>query len=259
MKQVVGLCALDRVNYGDLARKVETGVVRYGSMGTAVETSVCSDCQNFAKTASEYCNHVKSRTAWGEVNVGLKPIEYSLVVQPAEPGAVLLRCIASLQDYKKEFSNYGVQNFDEMLGKLSLDQAQHLNTIVKTACGEDGCSPSERRKIITSFLKNNSLIATATPVNEEQRMTSWTDALRNPGEFVSQNLDGTPDYTGTDGSKGVVAAGVENSADRGNPFLGDSILDKDTPDTQAIYASQNNLGHKKAKSARTTSFTFQYK
>ena len=252
MKQVVGLCALDRVNYGDLARKVETGVVRYGSMGTAVETSVCSDCQNFAKTASEYCNHVKSRTAWGEVNVGLKPIEYSLVVQPAEPGAVLLRCIASLQDYKKEFSNYGVQNFDEMLGKLSLDQAQHLNTIVKTACGEDGCSPSERRKIITSFLKNNSLIATATPVNEEQRMTSWTDALRNPGEFVSQNLDGTPDYTGTDGSKGVVAAGVENSADRGNPFLGDSILDKDTPDTQAIYASQNNLGHKKAKSLIST-------
>jgi len=52
LRQVVGLCALDRVNYADLARKVETGIVRYGSMGTAVETSVCSDCQNFAKTAS---------------------------------------------------------------------------------------------------------------------------------------------------------------------------------------------------------------
>ena len=247
MKQVVGLCALDRVNYADLARKVETGVVRYGSMGTAVETSVCSDCQNFAKTANEYCSHVKGRTAWGEVNVGLKPIEYSLVVQPAEPGAILLRCIASLQDYKKEFSNYGVQNFDEMLGKLSLDQAQHLNTIVKTACGEDGCSPSERRKIITSFLKNNSLIVTATPVNENQSMTSsWSDALHNPGGFVSENLDGVPDYTGTDGSKGVVATGVENSADRGNPFLGDSILDKDTPDINETvkHASQSNESSK---------------
>jgi hypothetical protein len=252
LKQVVGLCALDRVNYGDLARKVETGVVRYGSMGTAVETSVCSDCQNFAKTANEYCNHVKGRTAWGEINVGLKPIEYSLVVQPAEPGAVLLRCIASLQDYKKEFSNYGVQNFDEMLGKLSLDQAQHLNTIVKTACGEDGCSPSERKKIITSFLKNNSLLAA--PVNEEQNMTSsWSDVLRNPGEFVSQNLDGVKDYTVTDGSKGVVAAGVENSADRGNPFLGDSVLDKDTPDINETvkYASQSNEG-KKSKSLIST-------
>ena len=252
MKQVVGLCALDRVNYGDLARKVETGVVRYGSMGTAVETSVCSDCQNFAKTASEYCNHVKSRTAWGEVNVGLKPIEYSLVVQPAEPGAVLLRCIASLQDYKKEFSNYGVQNFDEMLGKLSLDQAQHLNTIVKTACGEDGCSPSERRKIITSFLKNNSLLAA--PVSEEQNMTSsWSDALRNPGEFVSQNLDGVPDYTGTDGSKGIIAAGVENSADRGNPFLGDSILDKDTPDiNETVKNASHSYESKKSKSLIST-------
>jgi len=250
MKQVVGLCALDKINYADLARKVETGVVRYGSMGTAVETSVCSDCQNFAKTANEYCAHVKGRTAWGEVNVGLKPIEYSLVVQPAEPGAILLRCIASLQDYKKEFSNYGIQNFDEILGKLSLDQAQHLNTIVKTACGEDGCSPSERKKIITSFLKNNNFFSS--PVNENQTMTSsWSDNLRNIGEFVRTNLDDVKDYS-FGGSNGVVATGVENSADRGNPFLGDSILDNATPDTQAIYASQNNLGHKKAKSLIST-------
>ena len=238
LKQVVGLCALDKVNYADLARKVETGIVRYGSMGTAVETSVCSECQNFAKTANEYCNHVKSRTAWGEVNVGLKPIEYSLVVQPAEPGAILLRCFASLNNYKKEFMNYGVDNFDEMIGKLSLDQAQHLNTIVKTACGEDGCSPVERKRIITSFLKNNSLIPApvgSQSVSEEQNMTSsWSDSLHSPGEFVSTNVDGVKDYTGTDGSKGVVAAGVEDSADRGNPQLGDSVLDKNIPDVSII-------------------------
>jgi hypothetical protein len=53
LKQVVGLCALDRVNYADLARKVETGIVRYGSMGTAVEVSVCSECGNRAKTANQ--------------------------------------------------------------------------------------------------------------------------------------------------------------------------------------------------------------
>ena len=94
LKQVVGLCALDRVNYADLAKKVETGIIRYGSMGTAVETSVCSECQNKAKTADQYCEHVKKRAAWGEINVGLKPIEYSLVVTPAEPGAILLKCIA---------------------------------------------------------------------------------------------------------------------------------------------------------------------
>jgi hypothetical protein len=256
LKQVVGLCALDRVNYADLARKVETGIVRYGSMGTAVETSVCSECQNFAKTANEYCNHVKGRTAWGEVNVGLKPIEYSLVVQPAEPGAVLLRCFASLQTYKKEFMNYGVDNFDEMLGKLSLDQAQHLNTIVKTACGEDGCSPSERKRIITSFLKNNSLIPApvgSQSVSEEQNMTSsWSDSLHSPGEFMPTNADGVKGYTGTDGSKGVVAAGVENSADRGNPQLGDSVLDKNIPDVSIINQASLKKEAKQNKSLIST-------
>ena len=254
MKQVVGLCALDRINYADLARKVETGVVRYGSMGTAVETSVCSDCQNFAKTANEYCSHVKGRTAWGEVNVGLKPIEYSLVVQPAEPGAILLRCIASLQDYKKEFSNYGVQNFDEMLGKLSLDQAQHLNTIVKTACGEDGCSPSERKKIITSFLKNNSLGDSA--VSSNQNMTSVdATAVRSTGEGIGYNTDGVSDYTGTSGDKGTgiaASVGPEDSSEGKDLMIGGGPVGSATPDIQAIYASQNNLGHKKAKSLIST-------
>ncbi len=253
MKQVIGLCALDRVNYGDLARKVETGIVRYGSMGTAVETSVCTECQNFAKVASEYCPDVKNRTGWGEINVGLKPLEYSLVVQPAEPGAILLRCIASLNDYKKEFVNYGVDDFEEMLGKLSLDQAQHLNTIVKTACGDDdSCSPSQRRKIVTSFLKTNNLIPSVTvqsqPVENNQRLTSWTDALHNPEELVSKNTDGTSDYTGTSGANGTVATGNEISSDRDNPFLGDSPVDKATPDVATInQASVKDMNIKSAK------------
>lgn len=267
MKQVIGLCALDRVNYADLARKVETGIVRYGSMGTAVETSVCSDCQNFAKTANEYCAHVKGRTAWGEINVGLKPIEYSLVVQPAEPGAILLRCIASLQDYKKEFINYGVDNFDEMIGKLSLDQAQHLNTIVKTACGEDGCSPSERRKIITSFIKNNSLgdfAASSNSISDNQHGTS-ADAtvVRSTGEGIGYNTDGVKDFTGTPGDKGTgiaASVGLKNSSEGGSPMISGGPVGNATPDIADIqsssdpqkFASQNNVGHKKAKSLIST-------
>ena len=115
LKQVVGLCALDKVNYPDLARKVQTGLVRYGSMGTAVETSVCTTCGNKAQTQDQYCEHINNKNAWGEINVGLKPIEYSLVVQPAEPGAVLLRCIASLKEYKREFVQHGVKDLDAML------------------------------------------------------------------------------------------------------------------------------------------------
>ena len=251
MKQVIGLCALDRVNYADLARKVETGIVRYGSMGTAVETSVCSDCQNFAKTANEYCAHVKGRTAWGEINVGLKPIEYSLVVQPAEPGAILLRCIASLQDYKKEFINYGVDNFDEMIGKLSLDQAQHLNTIVKTACGEDGCSPSERRKIITSFIKNNSLGDFAASSSDNQNITSNTTVISDPSGYTVTDTDDVkrPGLATAVGLAGPVDSGVIAGLNADIPPISSGIQNAEQ---STKFASQNNLGHKKAKSLIST-------
>ena len=188
-KQVVGLCALDRINYPDLARKVETGMVRYGSMGTAVEISVCSDCGNRAKTQKEYCQHVTGRAAYGEINVGLKPIEYSLVVQPAEPGAMLLKCIASLKDYRKEFMSHGIGNVDAMLGALSAQQAQHLDGIMKTACGSDGCSVGERKRIVKSFLENNGLTKTselnASTIQEAKNLSDVIVTLKDNGEDVS--------------------------------------------------------------------------
>ena len=160
-KQVVGLCALDKVNYPDLANKVKNGLVRYGSMGTAVERSICYECCNVATTPDEYCNHVNNRSSYGEINVSLKPIEYSLVVQPAEPGAVLLKCIASLNKYKEDFQNIGVDNVESMLGKLSERQAEHLDKIMKTACYGDSCSIDKRNKIALSFLKNNGFVKEA--------------------------------------------------------------------------------------------------
>ena len=175
-KQVVGLCALDRVNYPDLARKVETGMVRYGSMGTAVEKSICSTCGNVATTPDKYCDHVKQRSCHGEINVGLNPIEYSLVVQPAEPQAILLKCIASLQNYKSEFKKY-VSDVDEMLGKLSSAQAQHLDKIMKTACGDDGCSIEKRDRIVKSFFENNKSLTKSSGFDSDYILDA--DKVRN--------------------------------------------------------------------------------
>ena len=185
-KQVVGLCALDKVNYPDLARKVETRLVRYGSMGTAVETSICSECGNRATTQKEYCNHILNKTAHGEINVGLKPIEYSLVVQPAEPGAILLKCIASLQEYKDEFMNYGVDDVGSMLGRLNLKQAEHLEGIMKTACGNGGCSVEKRTNIVRSFLENNGLMK-----NAERGFTGTSEDARNKGEVLNAVTNAT--------------------------------------------------------------------
>lgn len=192
LKQVVGLCALDKINYPDLARKVQTGVVRYGSMGTAVETSICSECGNRAKTQKDYCAHITNKTAWGEINVGLKPIEYSLVVQPAEPGAVLLRCIASLNEYRQEFINSGIDDVDSMLGKLSVKQAEHLEKIMKTACGDSGCSIPERRRIISGFLENNGIIQTAELSDMQEREAAFAKAMDQMRNAIGQTINENP-------------------------------------------------------------------
>ena len=119
-------------------------------MGTAVERSICTECANTASTPDDYCSYITTRAAYGEINVGLKPIEYSLVVQPAEPG-VLLKCIALLNKYKSDFSRLGVQNVDKMLGSLFEKQAEHLDKIMKSACGDNGCSIDKRDKEKAGF------------------------------------------------------------------------------------------------------------
>jgi len=73
-KRVHALFALDRKNYGELARKVEAGYATNVSMGTAVGRSICSECSNVATVEAEFCHHVKSHSCYGEVNKDLSPI-----------------------------------------------------------------------------------------------------------------------------------------------------------------------------------------
>ena len=245
LKQVVGLCALDRINYADLAKKVETGIIRYGSMGTAVETSVCSECSNRAKTADQYCDHVKKRAAWGEINVGLKPIEYSLVVQPAEPGAILLKCIASLNNYKQEFTNYGVDSFEDMITSLSLAEAQNLESIVKTACGESGCSTVERKNLITSFLKKNNLLSKTSQdiigSNQKQdRFTSQQTVVSPARNMVSEDDFDVKDYTGASGPINS-SVSEENLFDAGGVLPDDDYLARTTHTSKTASSEENHI------------------
>lgn len=168
-KQVVGLCALDKVNYPDLARKVSTGVVRYGSMGTAVSTSICTECGTQATTPKEYCSHILNRQAWGEINVGLNPIEYSLVVQPAEPGAILLRCFASINKHKDELKSYG---FDVTSLKQSMDDktANDLDILLNKVCANDSCSLEQRERIIRGYLSTSGFSKSASINNKSAKI-----------------------------------------------------------------------------------------
>jgi hypothetical protein len=94
-KRVIALCALDKKNYPDLARKVSTGYAASVSMGTAVGKAICFDCGQVATVESEFCNHMRGKTTYGEINVDLNPIELSIVVNGADPRAKIRHIVAA--------------------------------------------------------------------------------------------------------------------------------------------------------------------
>ena len=94
-KRVIGLCALDKVTYPDLANKVKLGYCTCVSMGVGVGRAICSDCGNVARTEQEFCSHMKNKSCYGEINVGLQPIELSIVVNGADPQAKIRTIIAA--------------------------------------------------------------------------------------------------------------------------------------------------------------------
>jgi len=94
-QRVVAVCALDKKNYPELARKVSTGCSTSVSMGTAVETAICYDCGKVARVETDFCPCMKGKTTYGEINVGLKPIELSIVVSGADPKAQIRHIIAA--------------------------------------------------------------------------------------------------------------------------------------------------------------------
>lgn len=123
LKRVVGLCALDKVNYPELARKVKTGMQTACSMGTAVGRAICSDCGRVARAEQDFCDHMRRKTCYGEINVDLNPLELSIVVNGADPKAHIKHIIAAANTL-----NTYVENKANELNKLAdLSYSAELN------------------------------------------------------------------------------------------------------------------------------------
>ena len=101
LKRVIGLCALDKINYADLSRKVATGYSSSVSMGTGVSCAVCYDCGKAARIEAEFCDHMRNKSCYGEINTGLSPIELSIVVNPADPKAKIRHIVAAADSIAK--------------------------------------------------------------------------------------------------------------------------------------------------------------
>lgn len=95
-KRVIALCALDKKNYPDLAHKVASGYSANVSMGTAVGRAICTEtgCHRVARVESDFCEHMRAKSGYGEVNLDLAPIELSIVVNGADPDAKIKHIIA---------------------------------------------------------------------------------------------------------------------------------------------------------------------
>ncbi len=153
-KRIVALCALDKKNYPDLARKVSTGYATSVSMGTAVGKAICSDCGNVAKIESDFCDHMRNKSCYGEINVELKPIELSIVVNGADQKAKIRHIVASadsIANYvemkekdladKKALSADEIQSLKADVGKLQ-NELEKLDTAVKDADSNESADPA---------------------------------------------------------------------------------------------------------------------
>ena len=136
-KRVVGLCALDKQSYPDLAFKVKSGYANNVSMGTAVGRALCTVCLTAAVTEKDYCNCVRSKKGQringvrvGEINLDLNPIELSLVVTPADQQAKVLRIIASMNNYVDQ-RNLLLEDKD----RVETDKIAKLDSSIKNVEG----------------------------------------------------------------------------------------------------------------------------
>jgi hypothetical protein len=118
LKRVIALCALDKAGYPQLARQVSTGVSTNVSMGTAVGKAICSDCARVARTEADFCDHMRRKSCYGEINVDLNPIELSIVVNGADPKASIKHIIAAantLNSYVESKLAVAAKNFSATL------------------------------------------------------------------------------------------------------------------------------------------------
>lgn len=123
-KRIISLCALDKINDPDLARHVSTRVANCVSMGVAVARSICMECGNVATVESEYCNHVRGKTAYGEINVGLNPIELSIVMNGADRKAKVLEVLAAAQEIENKVSNLSDLDMQDIYNKYTKLEAK---------------------------------------------------------------------------------------------------------------------------------------
>jgi hypothetical protein len=174
-KRVIALCALDKKNYPDLARKVSTGYATCVSMGTAVGKAICTDCGKVARVEPDFCEHMRRKSCYGEINVDLSPIELSIVVNGADPQAKIRYIVAA----KNSIASYLLQK-EAQLSKLAEDETRDIElcTEVTEGLGQIGSLVLSLQEKIDQLKGNEEA--------EQERHESSQDNVATPEVTTAQ-------------------------------------------------------------------------
>lgn len=236
LKRVVALCALDKKNYPELAHKVSARVTPSVSMGTAVSTAICSDCGRIAKVEADFCNHMQQKTAYGEINIGLNPIELSIVVNPADPKAKIKHIIAAAEN----LNNY-VKMKEAQLKKVAEPSFYATLSISdydnETANGHNS-SFNIKTNTLESFLKdlNNVIEKLKEKVESEDKDSDDKDSDENESNdadsVLAMGLPASEKFASKDFDK--VLESISNKLDLIKKSF-DKILDEENMSVKKAY------------------------
>lgn len=131
-KRVIALCALDKINHPQLARDVATGVAASVSMGTAVGKAICTEtgCHRVARVEADFCDHMRKKNGYGEINIDLSPIELSIVVNGADPQAKIKHIVAAADS----IANY-INMKQNQIAKLAEDETRDIELATEVSEG----------------------------------------------------------------------------------------------------------------------------
>lgn len=188
-KRVIALCALDKVSFPELARKVATGVSTCVSMGTAVGRAVCSDCGTVARTEHDFCNHMRTKSCYGEINLDLQPIELSIVVNGADPQAKIRHILASAnylnrraEEAEKELSSLAETDSEKVpsLRNVVSNIKEGLDSLIREFEGS-GKSESQSEEILPEEDLNKS----ASEQSEVENAENIAEAVKTTDNLES--------------------------------------------------------------------------
>lgn len=186
-KRVIALCALDKVSYPELARGVTSGYKTSVSMGTRVGKAICYDCGQVATTEREFCQHMRSKSCYGEINIDLDPIELSIVVNGADPQAKIRTILAAANNLR-----HNLEAKEQELQKLSMDESsvskfKELEDDLKKISAKLADLKANLEKADVSEADTAPYGQTGDLATKETDLPNTDASLNTPARFASNN------------------------------------------------------------------------